>query len=119
VTTDPNPPQPLPGLEHLGDNSRPSQVEVGVRRTLAELWRTQKLTEVDAGRTAVAISLAKMMAAKERSGRGSTFSNDARLLVELLESMAGEAAEGAAFEAQLTATMAQWEAELAKGNGSP
>lgn len=115
MATHPDAPQPLPGLEDLGEvearRGRVGEVERGVRRTLAELRRLSKITEVDAGRSAIAISLARMMATKEATGRGSTFSNDARLLVELLDALAGEASRGEAeFEGVLQDKMAEWEA---------
>lgn len=115
MATHPDAPQPLPGLEDLGEvearRGRVGEVERGVRRTLAELRRLSKITEVDAGRSAIAISLARMMATKEATGRGSTFSNDARLLVELLDALAGEASRGEAeFEGVLHDKMAEWEA---------
>jgi hypothetical protein len=78
-------PLPLPGLEDVPSDRPVGYVESGVRRALAALAATDRLAEVDAGHLAVAIALSRIITQKEARGRLSTVSNDARLLVELLD----------------------------------
>jgi hypothetical protein len=62
-------------------------LELAVRRSLRALAVEERLTESDAARTALALSLAQVIETKQRTGRLSTVSNDARVLMELLESL--------------------------------
>lgn len=98
---------PLPGLDDVRGQRHVGDVEAGVRRTIAELARLDKLGEIDAGRLAVSVALARMMAKKEASGRMSTVSNDARLLIELLDSFT-EGEELTGVDDRLAEIMAQW-----------
>lgn len=98
-------PLPLPGLEDVASDRAVGYVEAGVRRTLAQLKRDERLTEVDAGHLAVAIALSRIITQKEARGRLSTVSNDARLLVELLDTFTGE--DESAVDQDLRAAMAE------------
>lgn len=114
---------PLPGLEqldpvfaeHLPQGMSP--LESAVRRTLAALQADEKLHEHDAGRTAMAVELAQIISEKRRTRKLSTVSNDARLLVELLDTLAGDAGDSG-LDQRLAEKMAEWEAEMA-GPASP
>lgn len=98
---------PLPGLEAVDTTHRyVSPLETGVRRTLAALAARDLLLEDDAGKTATAIELAQVITKKVQTGRASTVSNDARLLVEILDSLKPEAAGG--VDDELRATMEEW-----------
>lgn len=73
----------LPGL---GPPVRPpSMIEDGVRRTLTEMSNRGYLDEMDAARSALAITLAEIIAEKRRTGRMSTIGQDARVLLDLLD----------------------------------
>jgi len=81
----------IPGLE---PPVRANPLLVAVDATIAELRELGLVKPTDAGRVALARQLAKVLEIKERSGRVSTYSNDARVLMELLEGFAAEASEG-------------------------
>jgi len=118
----PEPPDaalPLPGLEDLAGKRAVSDLERGVRRTLAELARLGKLEEVHAGYTAIAVAAAQEAARKSATGRGSTWSNDVRVLVELLDALTGAGEAGDDFEERMRQKMAEWEAELAGEQPGP
>lgn len=108
---------PLPGLEQLDPEwaaslpSGMSALESSVRRTLAALSEDEKLAEHDAGRTALAVELARIIAVKTHTGKLSTVSNDARLLLELLDSLAGDEGDSG-LDARLAEKMGEWEAAL-------
>lgn len=73
----------LPGME---PPTRPtSLIEAGVRRTLAEMVARGYLDEMDAARSALAVTLAEIITEKKRTGRMSTIGNDARVLLDLLD----------------------------------
>jgi hypothetical protein len=99
-------PLPLPGLEDLPPDRAVGYVETGVRRTLAALAATARLAEVDAGHLAVAIALSRIITQKEARGRLSTVSNDARLLVELLDTFTAE--DESEIDGDLRAAMQEW-----------
>lgn len=102
---DPNADQPLPGLEPAP--AHVSDVEAGLRRTFAALAAEERLSEIDAGRLAIALAGARVMAGKERSGKTSTWNADARLVAEILDRLTGgEAAEG--FEERIQQAMEAW-----------
>lgn len=114
MTPNAAPQEPLPGLEEP-TSANVSAVEKGVRRTLAALEREELLSEADAGKTAVAVALAQVIATKAKTGRASTVSNDARLLVEVLDSLGGEKVNPAEEE-KLRLMMEAWSAEADKAD---
>jgi hypothetical protein len=121
MTTEPNDALPLPGLEQYDGQRALGDVEKGVRRTLRALADLERLTEIDAGHLAVAVSLSRIIAKKEASGRLSTVSNDARLLVELLDSFVDDG-EGGDVDEQLRKAMEEWKAyadSVEQEQGSP
>lgn len=99
-------PEPLPGLEAV-ERRATGDLEKGVRRTLAKLYADGYVTEADAGKTALAIELAQVMTGKRASGRVSTVANDARVLMEILDSFTPE--DAAAGDALLMKAMEEWE----------
>lgn len=99
-------PLPLPGLEAVASDRPVGYVETGVRRTLAALVAADRLAEVDAGHLAVAIALSRIITQKEARGRLSTVSNDARLLVELLDAFTAD--DESAIPDDLRDIMAAW-----------
>ena len=103
VTPD-GPAEPLPGLGEPGPRP-PADLERAIRRTLAELHRRGHVDEVDAGRLALAIELAQVITLKRASGRASTIGNDARVLMEILDSLVKEAGD---VDTALAEAMAQW-----------
>lgn len=103
--------QPLPGLEALTADRPVGYVESGVRRTIAALDVDQRLAELDAGHLAVAVALSRIIAQKEARGRLSTVSNDAKLLIEILDAWIRPTAEGT-VDQSLREAMAQFQ-ELA------
>ena len=92
----------IPGLE---PPALANPLLEAVEETIAELRELGLVKPTDAGRIALARQLAKVLAIKERSGRVSTYSNDARVLMELLEGFAAEASEG---DAALRKAMEDW-----------
>lgn len=101
-------PEALPGFgsEELG---KASPLESAIVSTLTELQAEGLLRPRDAGRVALALDITRVMAIKRRSGRTSTYSNDARLLYDILESFEPDTNTG---DEALKATMATWTAEL-------
>lgn len=104
-------PEPLPGLEEPA--RPPASLELGVRRTLTHLHALGYVTEADAGKTALALELAQVIAVKRASGRASTIGNDARVLMEILDSFQPEDTDA---DAQLQEAMEKW-AEVINGAG--
>jgi hypothetical protein len=101
-------PLPLPGLEDMPSDRAVGYVESGVRRTLAALVAADRLAEVDAGHLAVAIALSRIITQKEARGRLSTVSNDARLLVELLDAFTAD--DESAIPDDVQQIIATWKA---------
>lgn len=99
----------LPGLGADSDNIPAGPLENAVLDTLKELHKSDLLRPRDAAKVALALDLCRVMAIKRRSGRTSTYSNDARLLSELLDSFTAEEAAG---NAALTEAMQVWAASL-------
>lgn len=108
VESRPNVDDFLPGLgsEETGE---PSPLEAAVKVTLSEYADAQLLKPRDAGKVALALDLTRVMAIKRRSGRTSTYSNDARLLYEILDSFVAEETAG---DAAVVEAMQQWTALL-------
>lgn len=101
-------PEPLPGFgsEELGPAS---PLETAIVDTLHQLNEDGLLRPRDAGKVALALDLTRVMAIKRRSGRTSTYSNDARLLYDILDSFEPEVSTG---DEVIKAKMAEWTAEL-------
>lgn len=98
----------LPGLEVPGPKT--GALEAAVLTTL-DLMREQGLVKpTDAARVALAVDLCRVLEHKRASGRVSTYSNDARVLMELLAGFAEDATEA---DAALVAAMAEWSAFVA------
>lgn len=116
MTTDPNAPEPLPGLEQLTDRQQAeaSNVAKAVRRSIAALEDADLVTEVDSARLALAVELADIIAIKKRTNRLSTVGNDARVLVDLLDRLLPQQSE---VDEQLRVAMEKWEAAI--GSGQP
>jgi predicted nucleic acid-binding Zn ribbon protein len=110
TATEPDP-LPLPGLEDGVDSRRAvTDLESAVRRTIAAHQELDHLTEVDAGKCAIAIELCQVAARKRAGGRMSTISNDLRLLQEILDSLTPDADTD--VDAKLRAAMAEWSEEV-------
>jgi len=90
----------------------PNPLLEAVNETIAQLRELGLVKPTDAGRVALARQLAKVLEIKERSGRVSTYSNDARVLMELLEGFAAEASEG---DQALRVAMDAWSKYLETG----
>lgn len=107
MTSDPNasdPVLPLPGMEPV-ERRGVDDLERAVRRTLAELQRQGHIGEIDAGKLQLAIELSQVVAIKKRTGRASTIGNDARVLMEILDSFVDEATD---VDDGLRDAMLQW-----------
>lgn len=108
----PNVDEFLPGLGSE-ETGAPSPLETAVKVTLTEYADAQLLKPRDAGKVALALDLTRVMAIKRRSGRTSTYANDARLLYEILDSFVAEETAG---DAAVVEAMQQW-TELLTGLG--
>lgn len=100
----------IPGLEPPPPAANP--LLVAVDETIAQLRELGLVKPTDAGRVALARQLAQVLAIKEATGRVSTYSNDARVLMELLEGFAAEASEG---DHALRVAMDEWSSYLETG----
>lgn len=109
-------PLPLPGLE-LPDETRRqvSDLERGVRRTIAAHADLEHISEVDAGKCALALELCHVAQVKRAGRRLSTVHADLRLLSEILDSFAPDAG-GDDVDARLRKAMAEWEAVMESDN---
>lgn len=106
----------LPGLDK--PDRKPAKLEDAVRRTLAALEADGLLEERHAARLQLAIELAQIITLKRQTGRVSTVSNDARVLVELLDRILPD---DQGVDAALREAMAKWaeEVERAERAGDP
>lgn len=102
----------LPGLDDPATAGRPvGALEQAVRRTLAALDEQDAISEVDAGRVALALELSQIIADKRATRRTSTVGNDARVLMDILDELAPAAAgEG---DLMLRRAMDEWSATIA------
>lgn len=101
-------PEALPGLDVNRDTGEPQLVRAVVA-TLDEYRKAGLITAAHAGKVAIAVDLAEVMDGKRRRGRTSTYANDARLLVEVLDGFVAE--EGAGSDA-MRAAMEIWSAKV-------
>lgn len=101
-------PETLPGLDpdHEPDKTA-VDLERAVLDTLDEYRSAGLLTRRDSGKVALAVHVCRVMADKQRRGRTSTYSNDARLLNEILDGFVAEEAGG---DERLARAMAEWSA---------
>jgi len=105
-------PEPLFGLEDDGDRPRQrTPLESAVRQTLRALDSEGALTASDAGRVALAIELAQIIADKRATRRTSTVGHDARVLMDILDELAPAAASES--DKLLRRAMDDWTAMLA------
>lgn len=102
-----NEPIPLPGLESV-DGRPPSPLESAIRRTIAALDGQSRLGEKDAARLQLALTMAGVIDAKRASGRMSTVGMDAKVLVDLLEGIVGDAET---VDDDLRQALTEWQAE--------
>lgn len=84
-------PLPLPGLD--APSRGVGDLEKAIRRTLRQLHADGMVREVHAGKAQLAIELAQVIAAKRASGRASTIGNDARVLMEILDTFVPDDSE--------------------------
>lgn len=100
---------PLPGLEE--PSSKLGALESAVRRTFASVAGDDGLSEADAGRLQLALELAEIIELKKRTKRTSTVSNDARLLIEILDKITGaDAGLDGDVDKRLRNAMDEWAA---------
>jgi hypothetical protein len=85
-------------------------LERAVLSTLGEYAGAGLVKPRDAGKVALALDLCRVMAGKRRSNRTSTYSNDARLLAEILDSFVAEESAG---DAAVTEAMREWSDQVA------
>lgn len=104
-------PAALPGLDAPGVGRQIGALETAVRSTLRALHDEGALTPADAGRVALAIELAQIIADKRSSKRTSTVGNDARVLMDILDELAP--AQSTEADKQLRAAMDSWSAQIA------
>jgi hypothetical protein len=103
----------LPGLDELtpAQLGRITPLERAVRHTLAQLDESGALTELDAGRIALAVEMAQIISEKRQTRRTSTVGNDARVLMEILDELAPAAASES--DRTLRHTLDEWSATIA------
>lgn len=99
----------IPGLGSDGDQLQ-GPLERAVLATLGEYAGAGLVKARDAGKVALALDLCRVMAGKRRSNRTSTYSNDARLLSEILDSFVAEESAG---DAAVTEAMREWADQVA------
>lgn len=100
----------IPGLGSDGDRIESGPLERAVLATLGEYAGAGLVKARDAGKVALALDLCRVMAGKRRSNRTSTYSNDARLLAEILDSFVAEESAG---DAAVTEAMREWADQVA------
>lgn len=96
----------LPGLEIAQAPSGASVLEQTVRAQLQHLREQGYVTPANAGKAILCVELAQIIANKRQTGKTSTVSNDARVLMELLD---GFVPEGGGVDEGLAAAMRAWE----------
>lgn len=112
---------PLPGLDAVPtlDGQTParpvSDLEVAIRRTIAELHRQGHVVEVDAGKLQLALELSQVIAMKKATRRASTIGHDAKVLLDILDSIVEEATD---VDDTLRDAMREW-SDYAAGGSAP
>lgn len=110
-------PEPLPGLTDEHHAGMPSPLRESIGRTLRALNAAGHVREADAARLQLALTMADIIEAKQRSGRLSTVGHDARVLMDLLDGIVGDA-DG--IDDQLQDAIDAWTAQLAgEREGTP
>lgn len=113
---------PLPGLDDVDElaerrrGSKVSDLELAIRRTLGALERDGHIGEVDSGKLQLAIELAQIIELKKATRRTSTVGNDARVLMEILDSFVEEAGD---VDDDLRAAMDEWAQEVTGTRPAP
>lgn len=105
-------PEPLPGLGEPTTAVMPSALRDAIGRTLRALDAAGHVDEKDAARLQLALTMADIIESKQRSGRLSTVGNDARVLMDLLDGIVGEA-DG--IDDQLQDALDRWKREVESG----
>lgn len=82
-----------------------------MRATLEQLFLDGHITKLHAGKVALAVELAQVISSKRASGRASTIGNDARVLMEILDSFIEDGDPDA--DAGLRAALEAWSEEVA------
>lgn len=100
-----NDPIPLPGLESVSGQPH-SPLAEAIRRTISALDGQARLGEKDAARLQLALTMADVIDAKRASGRMSTIGMDAKVLVDLLEGIVGDAES---VDDDLKRALAEWQ----------
>lgn len=100
-------PIPLPGMEDKPKMAA-GQLQAAIRRTIAALNGQQRLGEKDAARLQLALTMGDVIEAKRASGRMSTIGMDAKVLVDLLEGIVGDADS---IDDKLEKALREWDSE--------
>lgn len=96
----------IPGLEPPAPSA--GRLERAVHSALAAIDRD--LSPLELARVELCLELARVMAIKRTSGRTSTYSNDAKLLAELLGFVGDGVEPASGVDAELRATLEKWNA---------
>lgn len=108
----------LPGLtpEPPGSPTASSALVKAVEQTIRALFADDRIGEVDAGRVALAMELAHVIALKRTSKRASTVGFDAKVLMEILDGFREDAkGEGDV----LRDAMVEWSARVEAAGLNP
>lgn len=97
----------------------PSTLEAAVRRTLRALVQAGHVDERHAAVNVLAVTLARIIEGKARSGKTSTVGNDARVLKEILDGLVPEVDAGSAVDAELRKAVEDWAADDEPAAASP
>lgn len=99
----------LPGM---GEPERKAgDLAAAVRRSIQALYSDGLVQERDAARLQLALELSDIIEIKKRTGRMSTVGNDARVLVDLLDSLLPEKSE---TDQRLKDAMEEWARMIAE-----
>ena len=108
-----NEPEPLPGLGDIdqAQTAVSSDLHRAIRRTVRELDEAGHIKAADAARLQLALTMADIIGAKQRSGRLSTVGHDARVLMDLLDGLLEDASD---VDDDLRHAMEQWSDQVAQ-----
>jgi hypothetical protein len=103
---------PIPGFDESRATvaARNSPLVKAVRSTIDELAKEGHISPVDVGKVALAMELADVIALKRSTGRMSTLGNDARVLMEILDSFVAEVDQDG--DELLRGAMEEWSARV-------